>query len=839
MRHQSILRALLVISLGFFHSLAQRPPAKRNHDTHDYYVVEHRPSTGVPLDEVTRHLGVELVDRVGELDDIWLVRAPKDPFATSQELERRDDEVIVPRGGDKVLDSYRRLRASALDGGLSPRSEDSHLHPDQAAKLYTSISHLEKQELHELDHRAPPPIRRPPTIDSVINKFNVEDPLFPRQWHLVNERYPENMMNVTPVWDMGYTGKGILTALIDDGLDYTAADLAEKFDAENSYDFNDHVPLPYPKLEWQHHGTRCAGQIAASKNNVCGVGIAYDSRVSGLRILGGRITTVDQATALNYGFQNVHIYSCSWGPRDDGTKMQAPRYIVRKAFLNGVNKGRGGKGSIYVFASGNGGRSGDQCNFDGYTNSIYSVTVGSVDYKGLHPTYSETCTANMIVAYSSGSGEHIVTTDRGQNECAFSHGGTSAAAPNAAGVIALALQARPELTWRDVQHLCVETARRINPHDRDWDRTAAGRYYSNKYGFGVIDGSLYVQRALTWKLVDPQAWLQSPTIQIDGGRMDEELEFDGGRWIGPGGVNSTISITKEMLEEANLSAEKGLEHVTIKVWIDHTRRGDVEVELVSPNGVKSVLAQKRGRDEATTGYPGWTFMSVKHWGEKPIGDWTIRVSDQQTDADEGYFLGWNMILWGSTIDPSKAKLYEMDELDRVLPPGKSGTITPMRPVVPSSHNTTDTPAPHKGTPTKFKSPPHETAKAKPSPNPVLPATSQKEDGDGEEKSTFHKIKDTAIEHSWLSGLVFFLFVGSIIGSIAFCCWRRRRGAINDQYVPLSAVEESVPMGEMGAAAARGGGPQYRDEDANGQAREGQSQQPANMTSEQLEPRSIA
>jgi kexin len=95
--------------------------------------------------------------------------------------------------------------------------------------------------------------------------------------------------------------------------------------------------------------------------------------------------------------------------------------------------------------------------------------------------------------------------------------------------------------------------------------------------------------------------------------MDEELEFDGGRWIGPGGVNSTIAITKKMLEEANLSAEKGLEHVTIKVWIDHTRRGDVEVELVSPNGVKSVLAQKRGRDEATTGYPGWTFMSVKHW----------------------------------------------------------------------------------------------------------------------------------------------------------------------------------------------------------------------------------
>ena len=157
-----------------------------------------------------------------------------------------------------------------------------------------------------------------------------------------------------------------------------------------------------------HHGTRCAGQVAARKNNVCGVGIAYDSKAAGIRILGGRITTTDEAAALNYGYDKVGIYSCSWGPKDNGQTMKAPNYIVRKAFSEGINNGRGGKGSIFVFASGNGGRHEDQCNFDGYTNSIYSVTVGAVDHTGLHPTYSEACAANMIVAYSSGSGKHIV-----------------------------------------------------------------------------------------------------------------------------------------------------------------------------------------------------------------------------------------------------------------------------------------------------------------------------------------------------------------------------------------------------------------------------------------------
>lgn len=179
-------------------------------------------------------------------------------------------------------------------------------------------------------------------------------------------------------------------------------------DAENSYDFNDHLKLPRPSGVRDHHGTRCAGQVAARRNNVCGVGIAYDSKAAGIRILGGRITTVDEASALTYGYDKVGIYSCSWGPKDNGETMSAPHYLIKKAFLEGINNGREGKGSIYVFASGNGGRYEDQCNFDGYTNSIYSVTVGAVDHTGLHPTYSEACAANMIVAYSSGSGKHIV-----------------------------------------------------------------------------------------------------------------------------------------------------------------------------------------------------------------------------------------------------------------------------------------------------------------------------------------------------------------------------------------------------------------------------------------------
>ncbi|KAJ6531338.1 peptidase S8/S53 domain-containing protein [Mycena capillaripes] len=624
--------------------------SKRNYETHNYYVVEHD-ARHAPLADVSRALGVEVVDRAGELPNTWLVRAPR----FSGELAGREEE------RDHVLDTYTRLRARSRDSALAARAENE-------ARTGAAIKYLSRQTLRQRVKRAPFPVRRQQVEDdqedarAVAERLGIQDPLFDKQWHLLA---PEHSMNVIPVWEMGYTGKGVITSFIDDGLDYTSEDLKDNFDADDSYDFNDHESLPTPKLSDDTHGTRCAGQVAAGKNTACGIGIAYESKVAGVRILSGAISDVDEAAALNYGFQNVSIYSCSWGPPDNGAVMEGPDYLIDKAVLHGINAGRGGKGSIFVFASGNGAGSGDQCNFDGYTNSIYSVTVSAVDHKGLRPYYSEACTANMVAAYSSGSGKSITTTDKGTNKCASTHGGTSAAAPNAAGVFALALEARPDLTWRDIQHLCVENARMINPDDEDWETTAFGRKYSSKYGYGVLDGLRFVQAAREWKLVKPQARLPSRTIQIEGGKMNPIGNYSGGEVIGVGGVSSVLSMKWEALQDANF--EK-LEHITVRVWIEHTRRGDVAVELTSPSGVKSVLAEKRRGDSANTGYPGWRFMTIKHWGEDVVGDWTIRVSDQAAEKQHGKFLGWDMVFWGSVIDSTKAVLYEVSHEDPVLPP---------------------------------------------------------------------------------------------------------------------------------------------------------------------------
>jgi len=67
-------------------------------------------------------------------------------------------------------------------------------------------------------------------------------------------------------------------------------------------------------------------------------------------------------------------------------------------------QGRNGYGSIFVWASGNGGREGDSCNCDGYTNSIYTLSISSATENGHVPWYSEACSSTLASTYSSGSG---------------------------------------------------------------------------------------------------------------------------------------------------------------------------------------------------------------------------------------------------------------------------------------------------------------------------------------------------------------------------------------------------------------------------------------------------
>ena len=574
----------LAALLGFATLAATSNLLPRDFDANDYYVL-HLDIQTSPA-EVARSLGLSYEGVLGELTDHHV-------FVT-----KKAEHDVVKRGL-----AERRRRKRALD--------DRH--------VLDGVLFSQKQQLRKpWEKRTLPPRYGPAAaarakaapVDWAVKKqshvaqtLGILDPIFNIQWHLFNPVQVGHDVNVTDVWLAGVTGKNATVAIVDDGLDMYSDDLKDNYYALGSYDFNDKTDEPRPRLAEDRHGTRCAGEVSAVKNNVCGVGVAYDSKIAGLRILSKLISDADEAVAMNYDFQHNQIYSCSWGPPDDGKSMDAPGILIKRAMLNAVQNGRGGLGSIYVFASGNGAPAEDNCNFDGYTNSIYSITVGAVDREGKHPYYSEKCSAGLVVTYSSGSGGNdgsIHTTDVGQNACASNHGGTSAAAPLAAGIFALVLQVRPDLSWRDMQYLAMDTAVPINLEDtNDWQTTTIGKKYSHTFGYGKIDSWAIVEAAKTWKNVKPQAWYFSPWIHVNEAIPE-----------GDKGIAVTFKVTEDMLKEANLQR---LEHVTVTMNVEHTRRGDISVDLISPNKIVSHLSVTRSPDNVEAGYVDWTFMSVVHW----------------------------------------------------------------------------------------------------------------------------------------------------------------------------------------------------------------------------------
>lgn len=129
------------------------------------------------------------------------------------------------------------------------------------------------------------------------------DPLWPKQWYLHDTRtspkQPKVDFHVIPAWRRNLTGRGVVVAVLDDGLERDHPDLAANYDARASYNYNANTPDPLPRyvnVEDERHGTRCAGEIAMSANNShCGVGVAFNARIGGVKILDGRVSAAASA----------------------------------------------------------------------------------------------------------------------------------------------------------------------------------------------------------------------------------------------------------------------------------------------------------------------------------------------------------------------------------------------------------------------------------------------------------------------------------------------------------------------------------------------------------------
>jgi Subtilase family/Proprotein convertase P-domain/Dockerin type I domain len=476
------------------------------------------------------------------------------------------------------------------------------------------------------------------------NRDLPNDPLIGSQWHMENGADADADLNVSAVYGQGVTGAGITVGILeagDDNFETTHPDLVANWAESISMDTT-------PFIVDQSHATAVAGLIGAVGDNGVGIaGVAYNAKLARLR----NGTPLVRARAFQWWNNRIAVKNNSWGfanaPLPFIQAFTDADYVMDALERTG-RFGRGNKGTITVWASGNEGLYGDgltgsmgqpgaRCDYEPWTSSRYVVAVGAVGENNVKPGYSQGGTSLFCTAYSGGdSGRALFTTTSG-GSYTDSFAGTSGAAPIAAGVIALMLEANPNLTLRDVQHILADTSRPVNfvnggiyfpPAGGDtwWQVNGAFTRHSDDYGFGVLDAEAAVNAARSWTNVSTNLKILDTFDVVGSGTVPDaqfiEVPPESGMFIIQPG-----STSREFCVKPNIR----IEHIEVEVTVGGDWQGDMFIGLSSPFGSFSPLALPRP-DPGTSYGAGYTFTTLKHWDEESAGIWNLTFTDYIPDG---------------------------------------------------------------------------------------------------------------------------------------------------------------------------------------------------------------
>lgn len=460
------------------------------------------------------------------------------------------------------------------------------------------------------------------------------------------------------------------------------------------------------------HGTAVAGLIVAEKNNGIGsYGVSPSSKFAAFRSIFATSASTSSrlAKSIDAASGDFDLFNYSFGYR--GFFFVDADETLLEAFELGATTQRAGKGSLYIQSSGNSYVESYALDIDGsgpipvYNgsaagNSIvhtdlnipYKVVVGATNAAGEKASYS---TPGSNIWVSAPGGEYgidepaMITTDiRGCNagfsykdmdladlfnfgfdpqnlQCDYTNifNGTSSAAPVVTGVVALMLEANPNLTWRDIKQILADTAYPIdfdafnndlvhpqltgNPfgalydYDYKWTLNNAGYLFSNWYGFGKVDAEAAVESALIYSAGSMTAF--------------EQTKNSSGTWYYDSG--DLTGLGYDVIDESpNTTADHLIwvghnlliESVQIKITSDHPFPGELAVHLVSPSNTESRLLNLNNGIYALDPLDNFLMLSNAFYGEESEGFWRIKVYDGSAlnPANVGELINWKILISG-------------------------------------------------------------------------------------------------------------------------------------------------------------------------------------------------
>lgn len=449
----------------------------------------------------------------------------------------------------------------------------------------------------------------------------LQDPKADKSWFYTSSNLSTLKIDVESVWQ-DYNGAGVKVGVIDTQIEFVHSDLGA-YDTTLDYNFADDTGditwdpgnLPDP------HGTMVAGVIAAEGGNGVGsVGVASGATLVGLAIDYDSPEVIDQAVNALRAAVDVDVVNNSWSfsrSFDDNFNKASNAEMADSLRLL-AEDGRDGLGTSIVFSAGNAGATGSS-NYHNFQNSPYSIAVGAVDPDG-NPSSFTSLGANVLI---SAPGREVLTTalkDRYEDP-----DGTSFSAPVVSGVVALMLEANPNLGYRDIQQILSLSARRDGLSDEalhgdGWQTNGAtthnggGLHFSDAFGFGFVNAHDAVRLAETWTLQQTAENRDTVGVTVES---DQELVA---------GENDHASLQFEITDAIQA------EHVQLSMDLRWAHTADLDVYLTSPEGTQVRLVYDLPEEGSAGKLRDFAFTSVASMGELAAGTWTLDVYNRDPDA---------------------------------------------------------------------------------------------------------------------------------------------------------------------------------------------------------------
>ena len=436
--------------------------------------------------------------------------------------------------------------------------------------------------------------------------------------------------NFVAAWSVA-TGTGVTVGLIDSGFDPTVLENWSSL----SWTFVGGGAAPPAGT---YHGITTSGVIGAPGSNSGPIGIAPNSIILGLKVAFGDFSEYpfsNYVEALVYGAANASVINNSWQISGYGLGAPTQSYYAPwyTALQTAVSTDRNGLGTIVVMAAGNDRADANDVGLQPMTSDPREIAVAASTSAGVVASFSDPG-AGLL---TSAIGLNVLAPEPGldSDQNYYIMYGTSFSAPQISGLVALMLQANPNLGWRDVQEILADASYEPPPSAGSFVVNGAtgwnggGMHFSNDLGFGVFDANVAVNLALAW------------TLQSTDANLDEVTATQGAAFQVAAGATAASHLS--------FTTNERIQHVQVTLQDTGLLAAYTKLILISPDGTQSVVIDQTGLVGGTdeTGgldLTGNTITSNAFWGENAQGTWTLEA--ENLSGQVATVSNWSLTVWG-------------------------------------------------------------------------------------------------------------------------------------------------------------------------------------------------